>query len=706
MPAPGQNQDRVDRSRKSTGSTSAANDSGWSDIGGGLRSIFDGVSNTVADGLRGLGFGEPNTAQQNANMGRQRGVTGARSGGPGQTREIVRKNPQTPSAPAASAPASPAALRTAANLQNYLSDLQRIAIGEADAQEALARFGIAPEQSMFSYRESFPEFGDSMSNLSLPEIIKRFGNMSQNPEPFAEGGRVGENTDARGDDRVRPRPDPGVSTDLAKFGDMLRDLMMITPKTDGRGIENPFGAPDKPQARRPQKPSQITPGGRMPPDLSIDVSPLLPPGQSPRERELARTRNQLDVLSLMEAVKNEPEITEATYPGMPPDLSIDVSRLLPPDMTQERTPGRSRTEAAYPGMSPDDQSLFDFNDAEDLKEQDRAVYDDLFLGEGDIYSRFISNVEGSSTEGYVVRSDEDSNKAQGQSGVAIANGLDFGQHDEQSLRNMGLTEDLIERFRPYLGKQGDLAISFLADNPLRITNEEKNFIQNKLNVYEYNKLRSIWNSSEDTSSSFEDLTPEQQTVVLSVYRQYGNLAEATPRFWAAASSGDWDAVEDELRNFGDDYDSRRRQEADLLYTGSRFAHGGPVSSRNRALPMVEGDHVVPAHAVKGNEGGLAALSQKLMDNQNYNGMISGPGGPRDDAIKTRVYAAGGGISGKMDNLQNPFNSVPARVSNKEYVIPRDAITNLGMMNGAQESDANKVGQDMIYQLVEHLKRKT
>jgi hypothetical protein len=28
------------------------------------------------------------------------------------------------------------------------------------------------------------------------------------------------------------------------------------------------------------------------------------------------------------------------------------------------------------------------------------------------------------------------------------------------------------------------------------------------------------------------------------------------------------------------------------------------------------------------------------------------------------------------------------------------------MNGAQEGDANKVGQDMIYQLVEHLKRKT
>jgi hypothetical protein len=136
-----------------------------------------------------------------------------------------------------------------------------------------------------------------------------------------------------------------------------------------------------------------------------------------------------------------------------------------------------------------------------------------------------------------------------------------------------------------------------------------------------------------------------------------------------------------------------------------FAGGGSVRGRRDALPLVEGDHVVPAHAVKGNEGGLAALSKKLMGNQSYDGMIRGPGGPREDAIKTRVYAAGGGISGKMDNLQNPFNSVPARVSNKEYVIPRQAITNLGMMNGAREGDANKVGQDIIYQLVENLKRK-
>jgi hypothetical protein len=523
--------------RREVGKKAVDNDFGWGDIGDLARDFLDGVGYAVGDGLRSLGFGDPNPAQQAANMDRQRGVTGARSGGPGQDRERIKQNPQTPQtpfAPAASAPASsPAALRTAADLQNYLSDLQRIAIGNADAQEALARFGIAPEQSMFSYRESFPEFGDSMSNLSLPEIIKRFNNMSPNPEPFAEGGRVGNNTDARGDERVRPRPDSGVSTDLAKFGDMLRDLMMITPETDGRGIENPFGAPDKPQARRPQalrpqdprpqEPSQITPGGLMP-----QQSQSRPP-VSRMEKQAESPQDGFNAGAFMYADRARPE--------------IEVERLAPPPPPSTLTP-------------------------------------------------------------------------------------------------------MVDFVEPY-------------QYTMRDYETDSEFLLSKRELTAYEILTGEGLSGRAAMDRVKSMTPDQLDMMVEV---------------ANSSEG--------------------------------FKNGGSVRGRRDALPLVEGDHVVPAHAVKGNESGLAALSKKLMDNQNYNGMISGPGGPRDDAIKTRVYAAGGGISGKMDNLQNPFNSVPARVSNKEYVIPRDAITNLGMMNGAQEGDANKVGQDMIYQLVEHLKRKT
>ena len=455
--------------------------------------------------------------------GGQRSTTADRGGGPGST-DRPKKQPQTlpSSAAAAVAPTPPplAALRTATDLQNYFSDLQNIALGGQVAQQALARFGTAPEQSYFQYRESFPEFGDlSGTPGGLAGIIRRLGNMPRTAEKFAEGGRVGESMERR-----------DIQTDVGKFGQMLRDLMLMPDEPTGRQAdrlaqvreENYFSP-----ANYQREGGQFIPGGLMPRvDQTIEVSPLPPPGMSrertQRERELARVRRMPQAeRDLMEDVRNEPDITEE----MPP----------------------------VPGERPE---------------------------------------------------------------VPSRGALSY-------LLDMLRFEDV-----PY---------------PYTVRNYE-------------------------TDSSF----------LLSV---------------------------DEMTNYKALRDEGYSSEEALSLVKEGYAKGGPVSSRNEALPMVEGDHVVPAKAVKGNEGGLASLSRRLSGNPSYDGMIRGPGGPREDAIKTRVYAAGGGISGMMDNLQNPFNSVPARVSNKEYVIPRDAINNLGRMAGVSEGMANKAGQDIIYQLVENLKRK-
>jgi hypothetical protein len=476
-----------------------------------------------------------------------------------------------PTAPATE-PASPQALREAADIQNYLSDLQRIALGQSDSRAALERFGVSPEQAMFNYRKSFPEFGDSMSNLSLAEIIKRLGNMSPNPAPFAEGGRVG-------DERVRPRPDTtsdpsvtddSVSTDLSRFTKMLKDLMMMpSGAVDSQGRENSFGAIDKPQARRP-----LIPGGLIPPETG-----------SPRyggDAEAFRFKEQFDVT----AGSPLNIIPEGARP------EIEVERLAPPVAPAESTPTMDS----------------EFN----LSRRELTAFNTL-TREGFSGREAMDRVKRMTPEQLDLM-------------VEVANSPD-------GFKNGGETR------RPAPG--------LLQDNPQRTATVEK-LVRDKM---------------ESLGLTQEEAVKELQAM----FRKSYPMSDTVP-----------------------DYS---------------FAGGGSVRGRRDALPLVEGDHVVPAHAVKGNEGGLAALSKKLMGNQSYDGMIRGPGGPREDAIKTRVYAAGGGISGKMDNLQNPFNSVPARVSNKEYVIPRQAITNLGMMNGAREGDANKVGQDIIYQLVENLKRK-
>jgi hypothetical protein len=518
-------------------------------------------------------------------------------GGPGGPARPTNPGIPTfgPTAPAAE-PASPQALRQSADIQNYLSDLQRIALGQSDSRAALDRFGVAPEQAMFNYRESFPEFGDSMSNLPLAEIIKKLGNQSQTPEPFAEGGRVGENLDSRGDERVRPRPDTtsdpsvtdaSISTDLARFAQMLRDLMMMpSGAVDSQGSENPFGAPDKPQARRP-----IIPGGLIPSQTG-----------SPRhggDAEAFGFKEQFDVTA-----------------GSPLDIipdsarpEIEVEPLAPP---------------VAPPVAPAESSP-EFGRSRDLISP---------LSEAQIAQK-----------GRMIGEEE----AFPDSGGLTSLPADIVMPDVPSVSETRMKEDIAEEIRRF-EEMGSSQDRFYIDqyrksgHPLGSQDAER---------IAYYVLRSQGLSPQDAKNRVDGMTPDE----LSQMRPGG------------------------------------------------FAGGGQVRGRRDALPMVEGDHVVPAHAVKGNEGGLAALSKKLMGNKNYDGMIRGPGGPREDAINTRVYASGGGISGKMDNLQNPFNSVPARVSDKEYVIPRQAITNLGMMNGAREGDANKAGQDIIYQLVENLKRK-
>ena len=734
-----------------------------SSTGGFLSGLGDflGSGGLIGLGLSALGdiLGPPDKAAQAANMSRQRGKTSARGGGPeGPAKQTNLGIPTFgPTAPATE-PDSPQALREAADLQNYFSDLQNIARGGLAAQQALARFGIAPEQSYFQYRESFPEFGDlSGTSGGLAGIIRSLGRMSRTAESFAEGGRVGESMGRR-----------NIQTDVGKFGQMLRDLMLMTDEPTGRQAERLAMAEEagyiSPAIAR-REGNLYQPGGLMPrvaetgspryggdaeafrfvmpprdnsplniiPDRDrpeIEVSPLPPPGMSrertQRERELARLRlpSQAE-RDLMEAVRNEPDITEMLLRDR--RSMTDEPTGMSREMTQrERELSRSRRMSQDEGVEFERlgtganiysaEALAQLeaemaqrdSEARDLMEAVRNEPDITEVmppvpGEEpelnyqpEIFA-FIRQEEGSESEGYTLPV-----KDHPLSGVTIANGLDLGQHDEDSLRRMGLTDDLIELFTPYFGLQGADAKAFLEENPLSISSEQKSFIEDKLDEDDYKRFSNFWNSSE-TYTPWENLKPEQQAVLLSVFRQYGNLPTRTENFWGYASTGDWDGVLRELRNFKDETPDRRNREADLLETG--FANGGPVYRRNEALPMIEGDHVVPAKAVKGNEGGLASLSRRLSGNPSYDGMIRGPGGPRDDAIKTRVYAAGGGISGMMDNLQNPFNSVPARVSNKEYVIPRDAINNLGRMAGAPEGMANKAGQDIIYQLVENLKRK-
>jgi len=71
-------------------------------------------------------------------------------------------------------------------------------------------------------------------------------------------------------------------------------------------------------------------------------------------------------------------------------------------------------------------------------------------------------------------------------------------------------------------------------------------------------------ATDKTKKKFEDLPSEAQTVIASVFFQYGSLKSETPKFWKAAVSQDWKEVLKILRNFEDEYAPRRNLEADVL----------------------------------------------------------------------------------------------------------------------------------------------
>ncbi len=147
------------------------------------------------------------------------------------------------------------------------------------------------------------------------------------------------------------------------------------------------------------------------------------------------------------------------------------------------------------------------------------------------------------------------------SGVTIATGFDLGARNLADLT--GLPKILIDKLAPYLGIKGAQAEE-VAGN-LLITDPEAKTIDEFSKKDAVEKLQSKWQAA--TGESFDDLPKHKATVIASVAFQYGDLQSETPNFWRQVTSDDWDAAEKNLRNFGDNYKTRRNLEADYFIGG-------------------------------------------------------------------------------------------------------------------------------------------
>ena len=135
------------------------------------------------------------------------------------------------------------------------------------------------------------------------------------------------------------------------------------------------------------------------------------------------------------------------------------------------------------------------------------------------------------------------------------------ENDDYEIASDTENQYLIDELKPYLGLTGDEAAAAIKNNNL-VLNPEQTSKVNRLSKKYYTNW--IVDQYESTGKKFNKLSPEQQTVIMSVGYQYGNLKTRTPKFWKGVINDDWDSVVNELRDFKDDYGTRRNTEADLL----------------------------------------------------------------------------------------------------------------------------------------------
>lgn len=181
---------------------------------------------------------------------------------------------------------------------------------------------------------------------------------------------------------------------------------------------------------------------------------------------------------------------------------------------------------------------------------------------------FIKENEGKAiTKAYIPENNDGS--VMGQSGVTIASGFDLGQQDATSIS--GLSKELQDKLIPYLGAKKDKAVAKLKETGgLELSIEEVNEIDMMAKEQYSSKIKESY--SKLTGKNFDELSSNVQTVIADIQFQYGTNYGRTPKFAGiiqeiADNPSNVDSymkLENELRNFGDDYGSRRKRGADLI----------------------------------------------------------------------------------------------------------------------------------------------
>lgn len=165
---------------------------------------------------------------------------------------------------------------------------------------------------------------------------------------------------------------------------------------------------------------------------------------------------------------------------------------------------------------------------------------------------FIGELEGRKLTGYIPDPDRS------MSGVTIATGCDLGAMRFTDLTKLG--PGLVQLLCAYVGLRGHAAVMALQNRPLTVTDAEADAIDQFTFGNTVEAVRSHYDA-ETEPHSWDFLPDQAQTVIASVCFQYGTPWLRTPHFWASAVAKDWHLMYNNLKHFGDAYQTRHDKEA-------------------------------------------------------------------------------------------------------------------------------------------------
>ena len=159
----------------------------------------------------------------------------------------------------------------------------------------------------------------------------------------------------------------------------------------------------------------------------------------------------------------------------------------------------------------------------------------------------------------------------GVSGVTIGIGVDLGQQAEHQLRKWGVSEELMAKIRPYIGKKDKAACIALQKAPLTLSTEEAEALTHaEQKGYMDEIVQPTWDYQYGSRGPFRLLPWPAQCVIFSLVYQlgWGGLRKRGHYTLKALEAHDWPRaianLQSGAKGWNGEYHERRYQEGTLL----------------------------------------------------------------------------------------------------------------------------------------------